>query len=133
MNGRGLTLIEILVALTVFAIGATAIAGLQISTLQLTAQTQLQTRLLHVAESELKQRLLVEPSGVACTALPVEQLEGLDCHTSETTCAVGFSGFDCAAGVTGPVRQVTGTGRRAADAEGPQVTLSSSTRVGSGP
>ncbi len=121
MNRLGLTLIEILVAMAVLAIGATALAGLQLSSIKLAHVASMNARLLHVADSELQYRLLGLGSGETCTALDPAELEGIDCKATSEGCAALASGFSCSAESPGWPRRFT---VRAAIPDGPQVTLS---------
>ncbi len=130
MNSSGLTLIEILVALTVLAIGASGLVAMQLSTLRLARQTQIQTRLLHVADSELQLRLLGAASGMHCSAVIPEEAEGIACSVSTESCAALLEGFECAAATGGTSRRITVTASRE---DGATVMLSAVTRVVAGP
>lgn len=125
MNSAGLTLIEILVALTVLAIGAASITGLQLATFRLSQLTRHNATLLHVADSELQNRLLGVATGEHCSALTEAELEGVDCKVEMTACAVSLAGFDCNDGAAGASRRVTVT---ASLENGQSVELSAVTR-----
>lgn len=121
MNNSGLTLIEVLVALTVLAIGATAIAGLQLATIRLAGLTEQNARLLHAAETELKHRLLGLGSGPTCSAPGPDTLRGIDCLVSSEGCRLLAEGFACSEDVSGWPRRFT---VQASSARGPQLSLS---------
>lgn len=125
MNTSGLTLIEILVAMAVLAIGAAGLAGLQLSSMKLAHIASMNARLLHVADSELQYRLLGLGSGEACTALDPAELQGIDCTATSEGCSLLASGFSCSAEAPGWPRRVT---VRAGIADGPQVTLAGVSR-----
>lgn len=125
MKDPGLVLIEILVALSVLAIGAVGLAGLQLVTLRLAAATEANGRLLHAAESELQHRLLGLGAGAGCTALAAEELAGIECRVHVQGCSTTLTGFDCAPGVSGGPQQVT---VEASLGEDRQVVLSAVTR-----
>lgn len=130
MNRSGLTLIEILVALSVLAIGATGLVAMQLSTLKLAQQTTINTRLLHVADSELQLRLLGAATGPDCSAVNSAELTGMDCSVAITTCSASLNGFECTAGSSGTAQRVTVA---ASMASGAHVTLSAVTRTVGGP
>lgn len=130
MNTLGLSLIEILVALSVLAIGAVGLVAMQLSTLKLAQQTSINARLLHVAESELQQRLLGVASGSACSALTTAELEGIDCTVTSSGCSTSLSGFDCQVERAGLPRRITVT---ASIADRGSVALSGVTRLDGGP
>ena len=121
MRSHGLTLVEILVALTVLAVGATGLVGLQLTTMRLAADSELRSRLLHVAGSELEARLLVPGAGGPCLAVPVAEREGIDCTVTVESCDWYLSGFACPVTHGSRARRVTV--HAAADA-GAQVDLS---------
>lgn len=125
MNRWGLTLIEILVALAVLAIGATAVAGLQLASLRLARLAEQNTRLLHAADTELQHRLLGLGSGSGCEALSSEELNGIDCLVASEGCRLLADGFECSSAFSGWPRRFT---VRTQLPSGPQVTLSSVSR-----
>lgn len=120
-----LTLVEILVALAVFAIGAAALVGMQLSALRLTLNTTMQSRLLYIAETELNYRLHRSEAASDCQAPAAVDLDGLSCSASEERCVAHLAGFECG---SGPARRITVTVRPQA-AEQPLV-LSTVTRAG---
>ncbi len=122
-----LTLVEILVALAVFAVGAAALAGLQLSALRLTAASNAQSRLLYAAEAELNHRLSSSQPGGSCLALPPAELHGLSCSATEEPCRAQVTGFECG---SGPARRIT-VAVSAGSAAQPLV-LSTVTRQGRG-
>lgn len=92
MNSSGFTLVEVLVALLVLAVGLTAVAGLQLSGLQLGRQAERTHRLLETAENELRHRLLGLGSGATCSAW---HGEGPDCRVQERSCLPSASELHC--------------------------------------
>lgn len=121
MRAMGLTLVEILVALTVLAIGAAGLVGLQLLTLRLASATELRARLLHVAQSELRFRLLGAGSGSDCQSLPAAELEDVDCLVQSESCAYSQLGFSCPAAAGAWPRRITVSVRGSGDS---LVTLS---------
>lgn len=130
MNPSGLTLIEILVAMSVLALGATGLLAMQLSTLRLAQQTDINTRLLHVADSELQLRLLGAVTGPACSAVPAIELTDMHCSVAVQGCSTSLGGFTCDGGAGGSPRRVTVTARVE---RGNSVTLSAVTRTLAGP
>ncbi|HLR45785.1 MAG TPA: prepilin-type N-terminal cleavage/methylation domain-containing protein [Deinococcales bacterium] len=105
MKASGFTLIEVLVALTVLAVGLAGIAALQLSALRLGTLTVRYTALLQTAENELRHRLLSPEAGSTCTTSPGS---GATCAVAERSCRADPDALQC--GVpAGPLEEVSVT------------------------
>jgi prepilin-type N-terminal cleavage/methylation domain-containing protein len=99
-GGSGVTLIEILVALVLLAVGAAALSAWQLSALQLAARARQQQQLVALVEAELSFRALVALQGPDCGAQP-ELPAGVSCSVSEEACQLVGAALTC--GPAGPV------------------------------
>jgi prepilin-type N-terminal cleavage/methylation domain-containing protein len=109
----GLTLVEVLIAIAILAIGILAALGLQSSALAASRQARIVQELTKIAEAELSIRrtMVSDPNDVTCVA---QIAPGFTCGIIVTPCVVAVGGsFTCATGTTGPVAHrltVTATG-----------------------
>lgn len=95
---RGLTLLEVVIALLILAVAVLAVAGLQASSLRATRTSQVVQELNGAARAELEawraaKILYTAPSTSACA---VEA--GLDCQVEVRPCAIAGNVLDCGAG-----------------------------------
>jgi len=93
----GLSLVEVLIALAILAIGIVALANLQASSLQYTSRAEELRTVTQIAEAELEWRrqTLIRPDRVACeSTVPA----GFDCNVDIVP--VGALGNDITVSVT---------------------------------
>ena len=91
----GLTLVEVLIAIAVLAIGILAAVGLQTTSLQASSRARIVQEMTKVAESELaiRRSIVSTTADVACIT-PVGT--GFGCAVVVTPCALGGGGaFTC--------------------------------------
>jgi prepilin-type N-terminal cleavage/methylation domain-containing protein len=101
----GLTLIEVLVALTLLAVGAAALSTWQISSLQAATRARQQQQLSALVDAELRYRALIPFQGPDCQALPGrEGAELMTCSVTEETCALSGTDLHCGAAGQGAAR-----------------------------
>ena len=92
MTTKGLSLIEVLIAVAVLGIGVLAAAALQQSSLSASSSASITREATRFAESELE----LQKAGVASTCLTTESLpEAYDCQVDITTCSLQPLGVSC--------------------------------------
>ncbi len=132
MNARGVTIIEILVALSVLAIGAVALSAWQVAVLRVAIGTRDLNRVIHVAESELGRRLLGGDAQPGCDPVLLAEAAGVGCETTIEACAVAGLQLSCTASGNHFPQRVTVTAASTRPG-GPVVSLSALRRGPGGP
>lgn len=102
MNARGMTLIEVLVALTLLGVGAAALAGWQLGIVRLAAQSRQQHAVNRVLEEEVTRRQLTRDLSADCQAAA----DKVTCRVTYESCLVSSLALVCGAGSGWP-RRVT--------------------------
>ena len=101
-SDTGLTIIEVLIALVIFAVGVMALAQLQTSSLRFSSQAEQLRTATQIAEGEIEWR---RQTAITVGANPCDSYtpEGFTCSVTIIPCNASGDGLTCAAGLVAPV------------------------------
>jgi type IV pilus modification protein PilV len=118
-QNKGLTLIEVMIAIMVIAVGVIAAAGLQATALKNTAKAQAINEVTKIAENELAYQRSFDPDDLNCqTSIP----SGYSCTTSLTGCAMQAGALTCNEAIAAPIAFQVGV--TVSDTRGNNISLS---------
>jgi len=89
---HGFTLLEVLVALTIFAVGLLGIAGVQISSLNFNADSNTRSVATAIAQGELEEILAMDQADSVFSSSNADMVIDLDPNSAATTLAVPGGG-----------------------------------------
>lgn len=124
---RGLTILEVLVAIVILAVGILALAGVQTSALRTNRQAQTINQLTRLAasEMELRRQTVAAPGTSTCLTTVPDTFVQSDCEVEVVPCGIifasGASQFVCDGSATFATYRLTVT----AEGQGESVVLRS--------
>ena len=112
---RGLTLVEIMVAVVILAVGVLAAAAMQTTSLGLSGSSESKQEVVRLAQTELKLQRNVDHATTTSSTCLSTLSSGYSCAVARTSCELVSGNINCSSSVSSPQAHqvsVTVTGPR---------------------